>query len=68
MTIVTGLAVILIAGNSLVFRVHLPLGMAAKAIKYGKIVWIWMTIRTLVPFPLVAPAVYREVLVVMVKS
>ena len=68
MAIVTGLAVILVTRYTCVIPSRFSLVVTAQAVEDLVIIWIWVTIGALVPFPCVAAAVYWEVLVVMIES
>jgi len=61
MAVVAGVAIVLIAGDTLVFFVHFPLAMAGQTGEDGVIVGIGVTIRAHIPLPLVFPAVDGEI-------
>jgi len=67
MAIITSLAVVLISRNSFMLTVGFSCRVATQAIKLREIIRIGMAIGTLVPFTIMASAVYREILVIMVE-
>jgi hypothetical protein len=68
MAIITSLAVVLISRYSFVLTVGFSSRVAAQAIKLREIIRIGMAIGTLVPFTVMASAVNREILVIMIKG